>query len=82
MKNKMIDLNNALFAQLERLGEEDLIYDEQKLGNEIHRTKAIASIAEKIIDNADTMIKAVKTKDGLIDANLVLPKILEDKNNA
>ena len=55
MKNKLIDLNNALFEQLDRLGDTDLILDD-----EIKRARAMATIAEKVIDNAETALKAVK----------------------
>ncbi len=43
MKNTLTDLNNHLFAQLERLGDEDL--DGEKLQQEINRAKAISDIA-------------------------------------
>lgn len=39
MKNTLSDLNNHLFAQLERLGEEDL--DEEEIKKEVQRIKRI-----------------------------------------
>lgn len=41
-KNTLNDLNNHLFAQLERLGEEELKGDELK--EELERSKAISLI--------------------------------------
>ena len=38
MKNTLSDLNNHLFAQLERLGEEDL--DEEEIKKEVQRSKS------------------------------------------
>lgn len=65
MKNKLIDLNNHLFAQLERLSEEELSGD--KLQEEIERSRAVAGIASKIVDNARLAISAHKAiNDGLI----------------
>ncbi|KQM65816.1 hypothetical protein ASE75_06190 [Sphingomonas sp. Leaf17] len=55
MKNKMTDLNDHLFAQLERLGDEDLT-DEQ-LEREAKRAIAITSVAEQIVKNADVQLK-------------------------
>ncbi len=54
MKNKLTDLNDHLFAQLERLGEETL--EGEKLQAEIERTKAISSIAANIIGNAKLVL--------------------------
>jgi hypothetical protein len=56
MKNKLVDLNNHLFAQLERLGEESLT--EEQIEQEAKRTDAIVSVAEQIIRNADLSLKA------------------------
>ena len=56
MKNGMMDLNNILFEQLERLSDEDL--DEEGLEREIKRSKPMVSVAQAIIANADTAIKA------------------------
>ena len=57
MKNKMTDLNNHLFSQLEKLLDPDLSDDELK--KEIARAGAVSSIAANIIQNANTAIKAM-----------------------
>lgn len=46
MKNKLTDLNNHLFEQLERLNDEEL--SDQELEREIKRSKALSDIAGKI----------------------------------
>lgn len=56
MKNKLSDLNNHLFAQLERLSEEDLT--PEKIEQEGKRTESIVAIAEQIVRNADLQLKA------------------------
>lgn len=58
MKNKLTDLNNHLFAQLERLSEEGLT-DEQ-IETEVKRTDAIVDVSSEIIRTADLQLKAVK----------------------
>ncbi len=58
MKNKLTDLNNHLFAQLERLGDEDLEGD--KLKEEIVRSSAITSVAKEIIANGALVLNAQK----------------------
>jgi len=65
MKNKLTDLNDHLFAQLERLGDESL--DAEKLENEINRSKAISGVADRVIHNASLVLKAqVSLSDGEI----------------
>jgi len=56
MKNKLTDLNDHLFAQLERLGDEDL--DAEGLEREINRSKAITHVAKEVISNANTVLRA------------------------
>lgn len=58
MNNKLIDLNNHLFGQLERLNDEDL--KDEELEQEISRAKAITNISQTIVNNAELMLKAQK----------------------
>ena len=57
MKNRLIDLNNHLFSQLERLADESL--SAEQIEQEINRSGAIVSVSEQIIRNADLSLKAV-----------------------
>lgn len=57
MKNRLIDLNNHLFAQLERLSEEGMT--SEAITQEVQRTDAIVAVSEQIIRNADLSLKAV-----------------------
>lgn len=77
MKNKLIDLNDHLFVQLERLGEEGL--DAQELEQEIARSKAMTGVAEKIIDNASLALQAEKVRSEYLGASSPLPAMLENK---
>ena len=56
MRNTLGDLNLHLFAQLERLGDEDL--KGEKLSEEIERSKAVIGISNQIISNANVVLKA------------------------
>lgn len=56
MKNKLSDLNDHLFAQIERLGDEDLSDDQ--IEKEAKRADAIVSVADQIVRNADLQLKA------------------------
>lgn len=76
MKNKLTDLNDHLFAQLERLGDEKLTG--QKLATEIERSKAVAGVAAKVIDNANVVLKAEEMRLEYQRGNVVLPKMLEN----
>ena len=52
------DLNDHLFAQLERLGDENLT--EKKLFQEAERGKAVCAVAKNIIDNAKVALEGTK----------------------
>ncbi|MCH4891201.1 hypothetical protein EZV73_26720 [Acidaminobacter sp. JC074] len=67
MKSTLGDLNNHLFAQLERLSDEDIKGDDLK--EEIERSKAVTMIATKIIDNGSLVLSAKKFKDGSYEHN-------------
>ena len=58
MKNKLTDLNNHLFAQIERLSADDL--DADQIDQEAKRAQAIVSLADQITDNAELQLKAAK----------------------
>lgn len=57
-KNKLSDLNDHLFMQLERLGGEELTAEQ--IESEAKRGEAIVNVAEQIIKNADMQLRAVK----------------------
>lgn len=57
MKNKLSDLNDHLFAQLERLSEEGL--SAEQIEQEVKRADAIVGVSEQIVRNADLQLKAV-----------------------
>ncbi len=61
MKNKLVNLNNHLFEELERLNDEELKGEE--LQEERERAKSIANIAQTIINNGELALKAVKHYD-------------------
>jgi hypothetical protein len=56
MKNRLSDLNNHLFMQLERLASEDL--SAEQIASEVERSEAIVSLADKIVDNARLTLQA------------------------
>jgi len=56
MSNQLSDLNNSLFAQLDRLNNNDLSGD--ALSIEITRAKAICNVSTEIIKTADLSLKA------------------------
>lgn len=60
MENKLTDLNNILFEQIERLNDDDL--HGEALKQQIKRSRAIESVAGMIIANANTVLKAEKLK--------------------
>ena len=74
MKNTLGDLNNHLFAQLERLSEEDLKGDQLK--EEVERAKSVTLVASKIIENGALVVQARKMQEERFDADAKLPKML------
>ena len=71
-RNTLGDLNNHLFAQLERLNDEDLKGD--KLTEEIERSKAVTNVAKEIISNANIVLQAKKYTTEYLSE---VPKMLE-----
>lgn len=79
-KNKLSDLNNHLFAQLERLGDEEVKGD--NLTEEINRAKAITNIAQQIVNNGNLVLNAIKTREEYFPGQKSLPEIFSDTPDA
>ena len=75
MKNSLGDLHDYLFAQLERLSDEDLKGEE--LQQEIVRSKAVSTVASQIIQNGHLVLQSQKFMDERLDANIELSKMLK-----
>lgn len=58
MKNKMSDLKDHLFAQLERLGAEGL--SPEQIGTEAKRADAIVALADQIVESGKLQLMAAK----------------------
>ncbi|GHF70947.1 hypothetical protein [Seohaeicola zhoushanensis] len=58
MGTQLGDLNNHLFAQLERMARDDMTPEE--IEREVKRADAIVGISEQIVRTADTRLKAAK----------------------
>lgn len=57
MKNKLVDLNNHLFAQIERLSEEGI--SAEQIETEAKRADAIVAVSDQILAAAKLQITAV-----------------------
>lgn len=79
MKNTLGDLNNHLFEQIERLNNEDL--SESELKKEMFRAKAMKEIADKIIENAELILKSQIYKTETLGMIESVPPILGDGQN-
>lgn len=75
IKNTLGDLNNHLFAQLERLSDEEI--KGEKLEEEIERAKAVTSVASQIINNGNLVLKAKELQKYTGTKSEKLPPMLE-----
>ena len=73
-KNKLTDLNNILFEQLERLNDESL--KGEALQEEIARANSVTRISQNIISNANTILRAAEFADERMDINNKTPELL------
>lgn len=77
MKNTLMDLNNALFEQIERM-QDDKLSDEE-LEREIKRTHAVAKVAEVIVHNGELALKTMQAVNeyGMDEKEVKVPVMLE-----
>jgi hypothetical protein len=57
-KNRLSDLNDHLFAQIERLSDEDL--SPEKIDHEHKRAEAIVAVADQILRTAAVQLQTAK----------------------
>lgn len=74
MKNTLLDLNNHLFAQLEKLNDDDL--KGEQLNEEIQRSREMTKIATQIINNSRLSLEATKLAYERLNKNQPLPEHL------
>jgi hypothetical protein len=79
VKNKLADLNNHLFGQLEKLCDEKLIGPE--LEEEISKSRAIVSISSQILKGAKLRIDAMKLVNNGSATKEELTLLIGDKNS-
>lgn len=82
MQNKLTDLNNHLFTQIERLNDEDLNDKPEELQREIDRSKALTGLAREVISTGQLLLDAHKAvSDGMFSAKAgPVPNMLRDKS--
>lgn len=73
MKNKLTDLNNYLFEQIEKLNDEDLT--EEQFTQQIAKAEAISKIAKTITETAALQLDAIKiaAENGIVQSKAFLP---------
>jgi len=69
MKNRLEDLNNLLFEQLERLNDDDASPEEVE--KEIEKSKAMTQVADRILETQELAFNIFKKADemGIYNCN-------------
>lgn len=75
-KNKIRDLADHLFIQLERLNDESL--SGEALDTEIKRAEAVTSVAREIISCGNLALKARIAADNTLLGTKILPDMLDE----
>lgn len=73
-RNTLADLNDHLFAMIEKLGDDDIVGVE--LEQEIDRARAMSNLAKDVVSNARLVLDVARFNDDKCDANAELPKML------
>jgi len=80
MKNKLIDLNNYLFEQIEKLNDDDLT--QEQLSQQISKAETISKISKTIIETAQLQLDAIKVAadNGVVQKKAFQLLLGADKN--
>lgn len=73
-RNTLVDLNDHLFAMIEKLGDDEITGEE--LEQEIQRAHAISGLAKDVVSTANLVLSVARFNDDKNDANAELPKML------
>lgn len=71
----MTDLTDHLFAEIERLSDDELTPDE--IEAEVHRAHAIGKLSKTVIDAGNLMMRAAEFNDVKLNADSHLPRLLD-----
>jgi hypothetical protein len=77
-RNKISDLNNHLFAQLEKLNDDEL--KGENLSTEVQRAKAMSSLASQIISSTKLTLDAMKMANNGEINPVDVPNLLNENN--
>ncbi len=75
-RNKISDLNNHLFAQLEKLNDDQLQGDQ--LNTEVNRARAMSSLASQIINSTKLTLDAIKMSNNGEINPVDVPNLLDE----
>lgn len=73
MRNKIEDLRNHLFAQLERLGDDEKMKNPLTLDREVKRAKSISEVATVIVASAKAETDFLKVSGARPNNNGFIP---------
>ena len=80
MNNTLMDLNNYLFEQIERINDDTLTDDE--LDRELRKTDSIVKVSEKIIQNGELAFKTMQHMDEYgYGTQRAIPKMLSSRES-
>ena len=60
MKNKLTDLNNLLFEQMERLLDDEVCHDKDSIQAEVQKAGAMGKLANQIVDIGRLQLEAAR----------------------
>jgi len=78
-RNKISDLNNHLFAQLEKPNDDQLQGD--NLNTEVNRARAMSSLASQIINSTKLTLDAIKMSNNGEINPVDVPNLLDEKSD-